>query len=373
MSRIGLTTSMIGGLGNQLFILANFLATANRSQIILNHNHSDKSLEAFARVEIAPYLIKESSSSSCFESRPTYWGSLFKNIGYSTPQLYTSTERINESDPPKPVLLPLNTSEKNYHLFGFFQSPVYFKDQWETIKSILFPTEYCNISYLALRHYIASYMNQPVTRPEYAYSRMHCIGLHIRRGDYLKLSDTFHVLDFSYYERALKALLGKQLVSIPVYPERNGETVESCNYSSHANSIHILVFCEDTNYANLFHSWLQTKFTGVIAHIMNGNAIANVFMSFVNEHIDSFNEMYSSLIPKPILLSDIQSYSNLPNEVIELLLLMHCDDCIIANSTFSWWSAYANPMPYKRVVVPSNWFKNKTISPQYYCLNWIVL
>jgi len=40
----------------------------------------------------------------------------------------------------------------------------------------------------------------------------------------------------------------------------------------------------------------------------------------------------------------------------EMVLMSCCHDHIISNSSFSWWGAYLNPSPTKRVVYPSTWF-----------------
>ncbi|MEG1585355.1 MAG: alpha-1,2-fucosyltransferase [Bacteroidales bacterium] len=58
----------------------------------------------------------------------------------------------------------------------------------------------------------------------------------------------------------------------------------------------------------------------------------------------------------------------------DLVLMSHCSDNIIANSTFSWWGAWLNQNPSKQVIAPRNLFADKTISTvDIYPPEWILL
>lgn len=42
-------------------------------------------------------------------------------------------------------------------------------------------------------------------------------------------------------------------------------------------------------------------------------------------------------------------------EVQDFVIMSACDHQIVANSTYSWWAAWLNPNPTKRVIAPRRW------------------
>jgi hypothetical protein len=122
------------------------------------------------------------------------------------------------------------------------------------------------------------------------------VSMHFRIGDYKKIQDFHPLTTYDYYERALNCIS-----STNPYKEFN-----------------ILYFCEDSDIEDV--------------------------LSIINKLVDKF-PMYNFT----------REFNSL-EDWQQMLLMSCCHHNIIANSSFSWWSAYFNSNKDKIVCYPSVWF-----------------
>ena len=130
------------------------------------------------------------------------------------------------------------------------------------------------------------------------------ISLHFRLGDYKSLVREYTPIGLDYYENSILYIL-KTL---------GHDTTATTTASEHI----VLYFCEDDD------------------------------LMEVEPNIDRLRIRFPSMV-----------FHRAPNNIEDwqsMLLMSCCDHNIIANSTFSWWSAYLNTNPNKIVCYPDNWF-----------------
>ena len=135
--------------------------------------------------------------------------------------------------------------------------------------------------------------NLNLSSPEYLENT---VSMHFRIGDYKKIQDFHPLATYEFYERSLLYMQ----ISKP-----------NINFT-------VLYFCEDIDIDDV--------------------------LSIINKLVDKF-PMYN-----------FKRGFNSLEDWQQMLLMSCCHHNIIANSSFSWWSAYLNTNTAKRVCYPSVWF-----------------
>ena len=73
-----------------------------------------------------------------------------------------------------------------------------------------------------------------------------------------------------------------------------------------------------------------------------------LFVIFSNDMEGCKKELAS--IPRPMIFIEGEPHYH------DLYLMSFCKHTIICNSSFSWWAAYLNPNPRKKIVAPPRWY-----------------
>jgi hypothetical protein len=161
-----ITSKLMGGLGNMLF------------QVAAGYSLSKKIG--------AEYLInKQYTEISHGHSRPKspsdYLDTIFNKL-----VIYTHNHDLIEIHEPNFRYNPINDTTSNIILHGYYQSYKYFNDI--EIQKLFAP----DINMLTKLN------------SKYPVLQDNTVSLHIRRGDYITLSDFHHNLSISYYNNAIK-------------------------------------------------------------------------------------------------------------------------------------------------------------------------
>jgi len=82
------------------------------------------------------------------------------------------------------------------------------------------------------------------------------------------------------------------------------------------------------------------------------------FFIFSDDH--EWTRNYLKL-PYPAIIVD---YNKADKNYEDLRLMSQCKHHIIANSTFSWWSAWLSQNPKKIIFAPKRWFKSNAYNPK---------
>lgn len=127
----------------------------------------------------------------------------------------------------------------------------------------------------------------------------------------------------------------------------------------------------------------------IAVHIRRGDNVVNptfpvISMEYIQSAINQFSDKEYNYL---IISDDVEwcksifpegdniKISTGESDFVDLCLMSLADHNIISNSSFSWWGAYLNKNPNKKVIAPSDWFKDKInmntndLIPE----NWIII
>jgi hypothetical protein len=223
-----LTSDVIGGLGNQLFIVFHVIAISVRNNI--------------------PFVFLKSDifeSNDC-TTRNTYWNTFLKRLSPYLIQHYPIShfqihirERNFKYDDENYVEKYAETNEYDKHLlcyYGYYQSYKYFEDVFPKIKTMIdFDTQVSDI--------------QPWFS-ENGVDQNQTIAMHFRLGDYKHLPNSHPILPYKYYEMSLKTIY---------------------NQDAAMNSATVLYFCEEDDLADvsIIINRLKTEFPSTRFYYVN--------------------------------------------------------------------------------------------------------
>lgn len=253
-----LYAQVLGGLGNCAFICGTLYALGK------DRNQS--------------FCISSKTSSITRREDEDEW---FKTIFRKIPQVSSKPLEINSIFRERGMSIQTFPIRQNMEIFGYFQSEEYFKNHKQEIVDLFLD-------------YKKELNLKPFPRPT--------IGIHVRRGDYVKLQHAHVVLPVSYYNDALNRMA----------KELGFESVPQMN-----ETYTFVIFSDDID-------WCKKAF-------------------FNNK-----NKIYIE-----------------GNKAVKDLYLMNmCDHNIMANSTFSWWGTYLRDNTNRIIIAPKNWFNPNFRNPK---------
>lgn len=240
-------------------------------------------------------------------NRYTYWDSFLVSLKqFTTNNIHSKYRNIDLHNFPKYIEPNFNFNSipvfgKSTILQGYYQSYKYFDQEKTSIFKMIHIEENQKIVKSEFSHFFVKSESDDETEKKSV-----IISMHFRLGDYKMLPNFHPILPIEYYRKSIEYLFLK-------LPD---------------TKFRILYCCEEADNEIVLQNiqYLTDCFGGV-----------------------SYAFKYKDMLEFVKVRDDICDWK-------QMIIMSLCDHHIIANSTFSWWSAYFNSYSDKIVCYPSIWF-----------------
>jgi hypothetical protein len=226
-----ITAHLMGGMGNLLFIVAASFALSKKYKTKLRFYCNSDLWRDSKRQNIKKYKMFETFDIDCVNNRKS-------GITYREPHFFYDSV----------------TLDRRIHncIYGYFQSYKYFN----TYKS-----EFINMLHNPYKQAI----EETLKKYSHSHSNNSTVSIHVRRTDYLALSDVHLNLDMSYYEEAMSHFSAENstfvIFSDDVEFIRREPVFQKCNHKHIVTSeddeycFWLMAACEHNIIANSSFSW----------------------------------------------------------------------------------------------------------------------
>ncbi len=312
-----------GRLGNQMFQIAASLAFAYDW---IHRSQSDRSESVVEESELMTVVRLPSDNLDWLDVFPhcsNYFCSL-REIEKLMVESLIGVHTAKEFCPPVPFDTPQNPNVV-VDLLGYFQCDSYWKDkQIRLVRgNVVVSFEYYLTRILfhpsvSSLNKLESFFVRHELNPE------QCCSVHVRRGDYLSIQQTFPVMSQEYYADAAARVLN-------ALAERFPHT---------STTLTVLVFSDD-------EEWCQRQ---------------SFHLSFLIAAAERLDLLRCSIRVHTCDSDDRSSF--LSKDVLEMLAMSACGGHVLSNSSFSWWASALHLSDKEPVTVaPSVWFGNGDNDP----------
>jgi len=248
-----ISIDLCGGLGNQLFQIA----------FVYSLCYKYNAEPIFLRIDFSP---------SIFKNRPVYFSTILKKINTIKKRKYDSLKftTINEQTIGYNTI-NLHDENQQYKFVGYFQTEKYFKQYKEQILDLF-----------SLDEEIKQQIKQIHALIKGKFSET--ISMHIRRGDYLKLSKIYAILQKEYYDKAISHFSGDSL--LVVFSDDINWCKQNLNYKN-------MFFVENIQIDNLEQEVIEIQLISMCDHNIIANSSFSWWGAWLNE-----NENKKVIAPK---------------------------------------------------------------------------
>jgi hypothetical protein len=185
-------------------------------------------------------------------------------------------------------------------------------------------------------------------------------------NDAYRVVQTFHVYLEGYFQDyrhvlPIRELLLKEFTLRSQVTEYGSRLQSEIAGDQCPVSIHIRRGDYATNQqTNMAHGVCSRDYYKIALKVFD-ESFPNARYYVFSDDIKSAEKLLSFMETPPVLIDNDSLTS--PHE--NLAIMSACSHHIIANSSFSWWGAWLNPNPKKKVIFPTPWFNDEVQNQKY--------